>query len=66
MTNIQIISVIFIIAISVLNHREQQIDIDLLQEKVWHLEALIELEDFENDREPNALHSLVYLPCPRL
>ena len=53
MTNIQIISVIFIIAISVLNHREQQIDIDLLQEKVWHLEALNELEAFENDREPS-------------
>ncbi len=55
MSNIQIISVIFVIAISVLNHREQQIDIDLLEEKVWHLEALNELEDFENDREPASL-----------
>ena len=31
----------------------QQTEIDLLQEKVWHLEAIIELERFENEQENN-------------
>ena len=36
-----------------IGHEMQQTEIDLLNDKVWHLEAIIELERFENEQENN-------------
>ena len=53
---------LILVSIAFFNERtektEMGVENSILQDRVWHLEALIELEDFENDREPNALHSL--------
>ena len=48
---INLISIVTVLAISAINHGSQQTEIDLLNDKVWHLEAIIELERFENEQE---------------
>ena len=50
---INLISIVTVLAISAINHGSQQTEIDLLNDKVWHLEAIIELERFENEQENN-------------
>jgi hypothetical protein len=49
------VAVLTVLAVSSINDGVQQVEIDILKARVWHLEALIELEDFENDREPAPL-----------
>ena len=40
-----------VLAISSIDNGTQQVEIDILKARVWHLEALIEFEDFENASE---------------